>query len=59
MLSVLSFPAYQNKMELGQFMLATWDLGMMMEHGHFCPKIKKSDGDGLFNEVGNLMPYWD
>ena len=56
MVSVLSFPAYQNKMELGQFMLATWDLGMMMEHGHFCPKIKKSDGDGLFNEVGNLIP---
>ena len=40
MMSVLSFHAYQNQME----MLATWDFGMTMEHGHFCPKIRKSDG---------------
>ena len=41
MVSVLSFPAYQNKMELGQFMLATWD---NMEHCHFCPKSKRVMG---------------
>ena len=44
MVSVLSFHAYQNKMEIGQFMLAKWDLGLMMEHGRFVLKAERVMG---------------
>ena len=32
-------------------------LGIMKNMANFCPKIRESDGDGLFNSGGNLIPY--
>ena len=58
MFNVLNFPTYQNKI-VGAIHVGNMGLGHDDGAWPFSPKIRKSDGDGLFNEVGNLMPYWE
>ena len=39
-------------------MLAIWDVGMTMEHGHFCPKIRKSDGMDYLMKLATSFFIW-
>ena len=48
---------YQNKMKSVQSMLATWDLGIMIEHENFGLEVTNDDGDGLINGVGDQITY--
>ena len=40
-----------------QSMLATWDLGIMIEHKNFGLEVTNDDGDGLINGVGDQITY--
>ena len=54
----VGIPAFQGKMsESYQSMLATWDLGIMMEHEDFGLEVTNYDGDGLINGVGHHITY--
>ena len=45
------------KMKSVQSMLATWDLGIMIEHENFGLDVNNSDGDGLINGVRDHITY--
>ena len=52
--------AFQGKMsESYQSMLATWDLGIMMEHENFGLKVAHINGDDSINDVGGPITYWE
>ena len=54
----VGIPAFQGKMsESYQSMLATWDLGIMMEHEKFGLKVAHINGDDLFNDVCVHITY--
>ena len=49
--------SYQKKMKSVQSMLATWDLGIMIEHENFCLEVTYDDEDGLIDGVGDQITY--
>ena len=51
--------SYQKKMKSVVSLLATWGLGIMIEHENFGLEVTNDDGDGLINGVGDQITYYN